>query len=179
MPEIETSRLQLRHFTLEDFDDLFRLYSDPEVMRYLSPRTKEQTQTSLYKHIEHWQAHNFGMWAVIHKESGKLIGRCGLSWLANTPEIELGYLFDKSYWRQGLATEAAIATLKYGFGEINLQRIVAIARPQNTASMRVIEKVGMKYQKAAYFYKFNVVYYSLERESWHPDDSLYILRTTP
>ncbi len=176
MPEIETSRLLLRLFTLDDFDDLFRLYSDPEVMRYLSRRTKEQTQISLYKHIEHWQTHNFGMWAVIHKETGMMIGRCGLGVLANTPEIELGYLFDKSYWYRGLATEAAIATLKYGFGEINLDRIVAIARPQNTASVRVIEKIGMKYQKDAYFYKFKVVYYSLEREAWHPDDSLYILR---
>lgn len=78
MPEIETVRLKFRHFTAEDFDDLFRFYTDPEVMKYLSPRTKEQTQASLSKHIQHWQEHNFGMWAVIDKQSSKIIGRCGL-----------------------------------------------------------------------------------------------------
>ncbi|MBW4565296.1 MAG: GNAT family N-acetyltransferase [Mojavia pulchra JT2-VF2] len=67
MPEIETIRLRLRHFTLDDFDTLFRLYTDVEVMRYLSPRTQSQTKASLCKHIQHWENHNFGMWAVIHQ----------------------------------------------------------------------------------------------------------------
>lgn len=65
--EIETARLQLRHFSLNDFDYLFRFYSDAEIMRYLSPRTREQTQAILSKHIQEWQQNNFGMWAVIHK----------------------------------------------------------------------------------------------------------------
>jgi ribosomal-protein-alanine N-acetyltransferase len=113
MPEIETARLRLRHFNLNDFDYLFRLYSDAEVMRYLSSRTREQTQASLSKHIQHWQQHNFGMWAVIYKETGAMIGRCGLGFLENTPEVELGYVLDKSYWNMGLATEASLATLKF------------------------------------------------------------------
>ncbi|MFN6569847.1 GNAT family N-acetyltransferase [Dendronalium sp. ChiSLP03b] len=177
MPEIETARLRLRHFTLEEFDVLYRLYSNAEVMRYLSPRTREQTQASLRKHIQHWQENNFGMWAVIHKDSDKMIGRCGLGFLENTPEVELGYVFDKSYWQMGLATEASIATLKYGFLEVKLDRIVAIAHPQNVASVRVIQKVGMKYQKNARFYNSDVVYYAVTRKEWHPDDSLYILQT--
>jgi RimJ/RimL family protein N-acetyltransferase len=170
MPEIETARLQLRHFTLDDFDDLFRIYSDPEVMRYLSLRTKEQTQASLCKHIQHWQEHNFGMYAVIDKESGKMIGRCGLGFLDNTPEVELGYVFDKSYWNMGLATEASKATLNYGFEEIKLDRIVAIAKPENIASVRVIQKIGMKYEKDAHFYNVDVVYYAVSREEWQSDN---------
>lgn len=161
MVEIETSRLQLRPFTQDDLDDLFRLYSDAEVMKYLSPRSKEQTQASLNKHIQHWQDYNFGMWAVVYKDSGRMIGRCGLGFLDNTPEVELGYVFDKSYWRMGIATEAAIATLKYGFREIKLNRIVAIAHPQNIASVRVIQKAGMKYEKNARFYNVDVVYYAV------------------
>jgi RimJ/RimL family protein N-acetyltransferase len=172
MAEMETARLQLRQFTLDDFDDLFRLYSDAEVMKYLSLRTREQTQASLHKHIQHWQQHNFGMWAVIHKDSSKLIGRCGLGFLENTPEVELGYVFDKSYWNMGLGTEASQATLQYGFRELKLERIVAIAKPENIASVRVIQKVGMKYQKNAHYYGHDVVYYAISRSEWQPDDSL-------
>jgi RimJ/RimL family protein N-acetyltransferase len=160
MPEIETARLRLRQFTLADFDDLFRIYSDSQVMQYLSSRTKEQIQASLCKHIQHWQEYNFGMYAVIHKESGKVIGRCGLGFLDNTPEVELGYVFDKSYWNRGLATEASKATLKYGFEEVKLDRIVAIAKPENIASVRVIQKIGMQYEKDANFYNVDVVYYA-------------------
>lgn len=177
MPEIETNRLRLRHFTLDDLDDLFRLYSDAEIMRYLSsPRTKEQTQTSLCKHIKQWQEYNFGMWAVNYKERDKMIGRCGLSFLENTPEVELGYVFDKSFWNMGLATEASLATLKYGFETVRLHRIVAIAKPENIASIRVIQKVGMTYEKDAHYYGVDVVYYALSRSAWQPEDSLYILR---
>ncbi len=170
MPETETARLRLRQFTPEDLDDLFRLYSDPEVMRYLLPRTREQTQISLRKHIQQWQEHNFGMWAVIHKDSGKMIGRCGLGFLDNTPEVELGYVFDKHYWNMGIATEASVATLKYGFLFVKLERIVAIANPENIASVRVIQKVGMKYQKNARYYGQDVVYYSILSLEWQPDD---------
>jgi ribosomal-protein-alanine N-acetyltransferase len=120
MPEIETPRLLLRYFVIHDLDDLFRIYSDAEVMKYLSPRNKEQTQASLHKHIQHWQQYNFGMWAVVHKESGRMIGRCGLGFLDNTTEVELGYVLDKADWRMGIGTEAATATLKYGFEEIKL-----------------------------------------------------------
>lgn len=175
MLEIETARLRLRHFTPEDFDDLFRLYSDPEVMRYLSPRTREQTQTSLFKHIKQWQEQNFGMCAVIHKDSGKMIGRCGLGFLENTPEVELGYVFDQSYWNMGIATEASRATLKYGFLSAKLDKIVAVANPQNIASVRVIQKVGMKYQKNAYHYGHDVVYYAISHSEWQPDETVSLL----
>ncbi|MFN6465295.1 MAG: GNAT family N-acetyltransferase [Nostoc sp. DedVER02] len=175
--EIETPRLRLRNFNLNDFDCLFRLYSDAEVMKYLSLRTREQTQASLSQHIQQWQQHNFGMWAVIHKETGTMIGRCGLGFLENTPEVELGYVFDKSYWNMGIATEASVATLKFGFWEVKLDRIVAIADPENIASVRVIQKLGMKYEKNTRHYGHNVVYYAISHTEWQPDDSLYILKS--
>ena len=170
MPEIETARLRLRHFTLEDLGDLFRLYSDPEVMKYLSLRTSEQTQASLHKHITQWLEYNFGMWAVIYKQSGIMIGRCGLSFLENTRDVELGDLFDKDYWNKGLATEASVATLNYGFREVELSKIVAIANPENIASIRVIQKVGMQFQKNAHYYNQDVVYYAISSLEWR---SLY------
>lgn len=178
MPEIETARLRLRQFTLDDLDDLFRLYRDPEVMKYISgrARTRDETEASLFRIIKQWE-HGFGMWAVVHKTQRKMvIGRCGLGFLDNTPEVELGYAFAKPYWGMGIATEATFASLKYGFEQAKLDRIVAIARPENIASQRVMQKVGMKYEKDAHFYNLDVVYYALSRSAWQPDDFLYILR---
>ncbi len=171
MPEIETTRLRLRHLTLDDLDDLFRIYSNPEVMKYIGKgaRTKDETLAALIKMSEHWQ-HGFGMWATVHKDSGSMIGRCGLCFLDNTPEVELGYTIDKPYWNQGLATEASLAILKYGFEQVGLDRIVAIARPQNIASQRVMQKVGMKYEKNAHYYNSDVVYYALSRADYDARD---------
>lgn len=134
-------------------------------MRYIGKgiRTKNETQAALFSIIKHYE-HGFGMWAVIHKGDGKLIWRSRLCFLDNMPEVELSYLLDKSYWRQGLATEASHASLKYEFEVVKLDRIVAIAQPENIASRRVMEKVGMKYEKDAYFSNKDVVYYAISRD---------------
>ena len=84
--------------------------------------------------------------------------------LEKTPEVEVAYLLAKDYWNQGLATEAARASIEYGLDELKLDRIVAIARPENVGSYRVMEKVGMKYEKDAHYYNVNVVYYAIEHD---------------
>jgi len=163
---METTRLLLRHFTLNDLNDLFRFYNNPEVMRYVGQgafTTIEETKPRLIFMIEHWEKHGFGMWSLVHKESGKMIGRCGLQYLDNTPEVELGYLLDKAFWNMGLATEASLASLKFGFVELGLERIVAIARPENIASQRVMQKLGMKYEKTGLFYNSHCVYYAISK----------------
>lgn len=183
MPEIETARLQLRQYTRDDLDNLVRILSNPEVMKY-SPRgaipkakVKQVTQEILEFFIKHWKQHRFGVWAVLYKHTNELIGHCGLNFLPNSPEVEVLYRFDQSYWHQGIATEATKASLRYGFEEVKLDRIVAITAPEHLASRRVMEKAGLKYEKDAHFYNLDVVYYALWREGWQPDDSLYILRT--
>ncbi|MEG4291216.1 GNAT family N-acetyltransferase [Microcoleus sp. C2C3] len=165
MQEIETARLYLRQFTPEDLDDLYRIYSDPEIMKYLGGvRTREATEIAIHTMLKCWEENNFGMWALVHKIDRKMIGRCGLFFLDKTPEVELGYTLDKAYWNQGLATEASFASLNYGFQILKLERIVAVARPENIASQRVMQKVGMKYEKNAHYYETDVVYYSVSRE---------------
>ncbi|NQE32534.1 GNAT family N-acetyltransferase [Microcoleus asticus] len=167
MHEIETARLYLRQFTPEDLDELYRIYSDAEIMKYLTGvKTKEETAIAIHTMLQRWEQNNFGMWALVHKIDRKLIGRCGLAFLDKTPEVELGYAIDKVYWNQGLATEASFASLNYGFQILNLDRIVAIARPENIASQRVIQKVGMKYEKNARYYETDVLYYSISRETY-------------
>lgn len=167
--DIETLRLRLRHFTPNDADELHRIYSNPELFKYMSnekPLLWEQTRTVINSIIESWQHYNFGVWALVDKRNQKLIGHCGLKYLENTLEVQIGYLLLKRYWGKGLATEAALASLKYGFEVMKLPKIVAVAKPENIASRRVMEKVGMKYEKDAYYYNNNVVYYSISREAY-------------
>ncbi|HYE66345.1 MAG TPA: GNAT family N-acetyltransferase [Pyrinomonadaceae bacterium] len=180
MPEIETARLRLRGFTQDDLDDLLLIRSDPEVMRYIgtgAPATREQTQARINNHLAQWEQHGFGQWAVVHKGHGKLIGWCGLGFLERTPEVEIGYGFDKPYWGMGIASEAAAATLRYGFERLQLESIVAVAMPENIGSWRVMEKLGMKYVKRAHYYETDVLYYAISREEYRPGESPYILRS--
>jgi ribosomal-protein-alanine N-acetyltransferase len=164
---LETARLRLRVLQPDDLDALAELYADPEVMRFLSGvRTREQTQTLLSEMIKHWQDYGFGRWALIDRAGGQFVGRCGLNYLPESPEIELGYAIAGAYWGRGLTTEAARACLHWGFEDVGLERIVAIARPENRASLRVMEKLGMKYEKDAFFYNTDVKYYALSRDAF-------------
>ncbi len=185
MLDIETARLWLRPYNRQDLHELASILSNPEVMKY-SPRgalpkdkVKEVTQEILEFFIAHWQKHDFGVWAVTFKATRKLLGHCGLNLLPNSQEVEVLYRLDKVCWGQGIATEAAKASLRYGFEEVDLNQIVAITPPEHIASHRVMEKIGLKYKKDARFYNLDVVYYALEREEWQPDDSLYIVNSNP
>jgi len=152
MKILETDRLILRHMIPEDLDNLSILYSDPEIRRYFPDgtltheQTKEELEWFLNGHPEHPE---LGLWATIHKESNRFIGRCGLlPWtVAGEYQVEIAYLLDKPYWRQGLASEAAQAILKYGFEHLGLSRLVCFIDPANIASQRVAEKIGMTLEK--------------------------------
>lgn len=149
---LETNRLLLRRLVMEDLDDLFALYRDPEIRKYFPDgvltleETKEELAWFLNGHPEHPE---LGLWATIHKETGKFIGRCGLlPWEIDVRlEIEIAYLLDKSFWHQGLATEAAQGILKYAFEELNLSRLICLIDPQNIASQRVAERIGMALER--------------------------------
>lgn len=181
MPKIETARLWLRPYTLDDLDELAVILSNPEVMKH-SPRgpiakekAKAVTQEILESFINHWQQHSFGVWAVVEKATHKLLGHCGLNFLLNSSEVEVLYRLEQTYWNQGIATEATKASLRYGFESAKLEHIVAITVPEHKASQRVMEKVGLRYEKNAHFYNLDVVYYAISRQQWRPDDSPYIM----
>ena len=149
---LETPRLVLRHQMLADLDDLWALYCDPEITKYIpdAPRTRAEARDELVWHMDgHPRNPELGLWATIHKETGNFIGRCGLlPWLIDDQdEVEVAYTIARPYWRQGLATEAAQAILNYGFESLNLQRLVSLIDPENIASQRVAEKIGMVYEK--------------------------------
>jgi len=185
MPEIETARLLLRMFKADDLEDLSRIYGDADVMKYLSGHalTKEETASWLNYFLAGWEQYGFGWWALTLKDSGDLIGHCGLQFIHITTNIEVTYGLEKAYWRRGLASEAARACLRYGFEELNLERIYALAEPGNVGSQRVMECAGMSYDKTEYykdnFYEGDLVYYSLAANEYRPDGSPYELRPVP
>jgi RimJ/RimL family protein N-acetyltransferase len=149
---LETSRLILRHQILADLDSLFALYCDLDVRRYIPdvPRTYEETREELEWHMNGHPKHpELGLWATIHKKTGKFIGRCGLlPWtIDGQDEVEVAYLISKAYWGQGLGTEAAQALLEYGFEKLHLPRLICLIDKDNLASIRVAEKIGMTFEK--------------------------------
>jgi ribosomal-protein-alanine N-acetyltransferase len=172
MTALATRRLRLRPFTLADHAAHASLYSDAEVMRYmprgpLSPAAARQASHTVLRHfIEHWAQHAFGVWAVTDKATGVLLGQCGLRFLPELNEVEVLYLLARACWGQGLASEAARAALTYGFDEVGLERIIALTRPENTASRRVMEKLGMRYEKNLHIFHLEAVYYAVTRDVW-------------
>jgi len=165
-------------FTPGDLDDLLLVFGDPEVMKYLgieagTTLSREETKLVLQKMIEFWARHGFGRWAVINKEDNKLIGLCGFRLLEDA--LELVYAFAKPYWGRGFATEAARASLRFGFEELNYERIVAITRHANIGSRRVMSKLLMTYEQDVSHYGVDGVRYVATRDKVRPDGSTYIL----
>ncbi|HEY0407786.1 MAG TPA: GNAT family N-acetyltransferase [Pyrinomonadaceae bacterium] len=167
MDEIETTRLRLRQFTPDDLDDLADIFSDALVLKYLAAgtaATREETEVALLSMIRHWQRNGYGRWAAIDRATQKLIGYGGLRSFDGTPELV--YLLDRPYWGIGLATEIALACLEYGFMRHRFERIIGFAKPGNLASRRVLEKVGMKFERHDRFFNIDVVVHSLTRSSY-------------
>jgi ribosomal-protein-alanine N-acetyltransferase len=164
---IETERLLLRELEVSDTGSLADIYADPEVMRFVGKGIVldyHQTQKSVENWIKYYERFRFGNWATIEKETKKLVGLCGLSWLPDNMEVEVSYLFAKDSWGKGYATETASAILDYGFNHSGLNRIVALVYPQNTPSIHVLEKLGMKYEGDKFFFGDKLLrVYSLEK----------------
>ena len=149
---LETKRLILREMSTADAEDMLRLYSNPQVQKYTGENVitvlggihaKIKEKTDEYEH------HGFGRWVTLLKDGLQFVGWAGLSYLPEFDEIDFGYRFLPKYWGNGFATEASHAILAYGFDKLNLNRIIAIAMKENKASIRVMEKVGMEFDKFA------------------------------
>jgi RimJ/RimL family protein N-acetyltransferase len=149
---LETRRLILRHYTMDDLDSLVTFYSDPDVVKYIpdASRSYEEIKDELEWHMNgHPKFPELGLWATIHKETGDFIGRCGLlPWtLEGQNEVEVAFALSKSYWGQGLATEAAQGIVQYAYETLNLSRLVCLIEEGNLASIRVATKIGMNFEK--------------------------------
>ena len=180
MYSIETARLRLRPFRSTDLDALAPMQADPDVMRFIGngqPRDRATSVQTIERYIAAWQ-HGFSMWAVETLDDATFVGRCGLWFLDNTPEVEVGYSFGKAWWGHGYATEAARASVRFGMETAQLPHIAGITYPENVASRRVLEKCDLRYQGMATFYGVHATYYTIVRSAWTPDDAPYNLAST-
>jgi ribosomal-protein-alanine N-acetyltransferase len=172
MSSLETPRLRLRPFDAGDHAAHAALYADPEVTRFLpgGPFAGEVARTrsarSLAHFAAHWAEHGWGVWALVDKASGAVVGQCGLNRLPDGSDVELLYALARARWGQGLATEAGRAALEHGFQSVGLPRIVAVTRPQHSASRRVMERLGMAYEGERELFGMQVVCYAVTLEAW-------------
>ena len=166
---IETNRLILRELQLTDLQELAPILADPKVMRFSTTgvNSVEQVQEKIQGFITCYREFGFGKWAVVLKENNQLLGYCGIAIdrIDDKNEKHLGYRIDSRYWGQGLATEAASATVRYGFEQFNLPYILGIVERANLASVRVLEKVGMRYERVTIFHEVEMDVYRVNAAS--------------
>lgn len=164
MVSLETDRLLLRAPVPEDSEALAPMYADPDVMRYVGdgrPLTRAETEHSVRRMIERWDADGFGLFTTVRKDDGAVIGRVGLlvwnseTWEPTTraasadgpTEVEVGYTLGRDYWGRGYATEAAAAVRDFALGELAAERLIALIIHGNTASENVARKLGLEYER--------------------------------
>jgi RimJ/RimL family protein N-acetyltransferase len=151
---LETQRLLLRHLVIEDLDELFAFYSDPDVVKYIpdAPRSYEETKEELEWFMNgHPKFPELGLWATVHKDGGQFIGRCGLlPWtIDGQHEVEVAFALSKPFWRQGLATEIAQALVQHAFEHLKLSRLICVIDHENKGSIGVATKIGMALEREA------------------------------
>ena len=169
MVTLETPRLRLRMFCQADTEAYADMLADPEVARYLShgqPLAPSEAWRHMAMLLGHWQLLGFGPWAVEERASGELVGRIGPYYPAGWPGLELIWTIRRQSWGQGYATEGAHAALACVFGQMRRDRVISLIRPQNTASIRVAEKLGQRLQERMEFYGEEALVYGTNREEW-------------
>ena len=162
-----TKRLILRMMEPNDVDSILQIVSDPETMTFY-PAVLNRTETERYvqRNLARYHRDGLGLWVVRFKDTNEFAGICGLvvQTVDEKREIEIGYLFLRKYWGQGLATEAAIACRDYGFRKRGFSRLISIIAPGNIASRRVAEKAGMKLEKETIWQDKRVCIYAIEKK---------------
>lgn len=179
LPEIKTARLRLRPFTLNDVDDIHRLWIDPDVRKYLwddEVISRERAASAIDASIAHFESDGLGLWAVFPHGENRLIGFCGFWFFHDPPQLQLLYGIAPSHWGKGFATEVAKAMIRYGFEKHSFDRIEASADVPNLASLRVMEKAGMHFQKRVCASGLDTVYYVISRGELRADAAPYLLR---
>jgi [ribosomal protein S5]-alanine N-acetyltransferase len=167
----ETPRLRLRSLRPADAAAIFEMFSDPEVMRFIppspNPLTVDRVRRGILRRAAIERESGLTLWLVERKDTGETIGQSGFALVEGSgPDVEIAYHYAKRAWGQGYATEAATACLERGFGELGLERVIAICYPENTASWRVMEKAGMTFDGEGDYYGIRMKRYVAARGTW-------------
>jgi ribosomal-protein-alanine N-acetyltransferase len=164
IPTLETPHLILRPWKPDDAGMLFRILQEPGILEYFPPTvfTLEKTQRYINHQLQHWQEHGYGHWAVTLKTNNRVVGWGGLEYLPETDETEVAYLLSYQAWGCGYATEAARAAVKFGFETAGLPDIIGLVHPDNTGSIRVLEKCGLTYIDRKIYWGVEMCRYRME-----------------
>ncbi len=168
---LETPRLILREFSPEmDAAGFFELNSDPEVLRYTGDAPFESVGAAqdFLKNYEQYRLHGYGRWSTILKDTGAFLGWCGLRFMEDLGDADVGFRLHRRYWGQGYATEAARASVLFGFEKLQLPVILGRAAKENIASIRVLEKIGLQYWRDTDLDGVPAVLYGAERAAFLP-----------
>ena len=178
IPSIETERLLLRESRQDDLETWAELiFTDPEMLEYLPKRDitpLERAQRAFDMDRRNWEVNGIAGWIATDKATGEFVGNCYFE-KEETNELELGYNIAKPYWNRGLATEGSRAIVRFAFEERQIDRIIAMAIPENIGSCRVLEKIGLTFEKEAFYYDLDVWFYGMNREDFQPDESFYLV----
>lgn len=173
----ETERLYLREWVPDDWKRFRPLATDPRVLRYIGhgkPWTDEQIKARIDNWITVGRQRGWSLWPVIHRQDAAVIGFCGF-WDGFAPDVEIGWRLLPEYWGQGLATEAAKAVMEYGFRRWGFPRLISVAQTENKGSIRIMEKMGMEYERTFQHEGFEVVCYSKTNPSLQEAHSTTLL----
>lgn len=166
MTILETARIRLRHYRHDDLDDLTAMFADEETMRYYPrPKTRDEALAWIEWNLRLYDEHGFGLWVMESTSTSEFVGDCGLTpqTVEGVPDTEVGWHTKKEFWNQGFATEAALACRDLGFDSFRLARLISIIDPENIASRRVAEKIGMRPDRTAVHDGYPCVIYAIER----------------
>jgi [ribosomal protein S5]-alanine N-acetyltransferase len=163
---LETPRLLLREFTLADVDGLEKVLGDPIAMEfYPAPFRTDEVRAWIERNMAGYQKEGFGLWAMMLKASGELIGDCGC-WaqvVEGNKQIEVAYHVRRDHWGNGYATEAARSCMEYAFARLNVPRVISMIRPENYRSRRVAEKNGLVNEKTVFWHGYDHCIYVRQR----------------
>ena len=176
---IDTARLRLRPYRESDLDALHRLWTDPAVRRYLwddEVIDRSVAAQAMHASIARTAEHGFGHWAVCPAGEAALVGFCGFRFLDETPEVELLYGLAPAYWGRGLATEAARAMLRFGVETVGFARVFAITDVANLASVAVMQRLGMQFEKRFQHHGLDSVRYVTTCDAFRAGDAEHAVR---
>ena len=162
IPIIRTQRLSLLSLQPADAEILYRINQTDGVLRYFPnspPPPLEQVQRFVADQQSPWENHGFGNWGILPEGEHKIIGWAGLWYLPEFDETEVGYLLDRPFWGKAYATEAALASLCFGFDHFGFDHVIALVHPDNLASRRVVEKCGMTYVETKFVWGIELMRY--------------------
>lgn len=161
-----TERLNLRKMTPHDVPNLLQIFSDPVAMRYYpSTRNEEETMGWIHRTLDNYDTYGVGFWVVEEKLRGRFLGQCGIipQELDGIRQMEIAYLLVRREWGQGYATEAASACKQYGFETMGYNKLISLIDVNNTPSMRVAERIGMRVEQTIIKWGEEVRVYSISR----------------